>query len=135
MRPAARLRRYRELQLALLQNYGELQGKIEQSVRGGEADLLAVQAARARGLAQELTDLERAARPLEPFADREVREVEARLAGEQDAALRANLAARSLLGGAMQELAGRIRELAARPRMPLSPFARIGRPTLVDIRS
>jgi hypothetical protein len=135
MRPAARLQRYRELQLALLQTYGELQLKIEESVREGQADLLAVQAAKARSLALEFAELERAARPLAAFAGQGLQDLEARLAGEREAALRANRDARALLGGALQELAGRIRDLAARPRTPLSPFARIGQPTLVDIRS
>jgi hypothetical protein len=136
MRPDERLQRYLERQLALLAIYGELQGKIEESVRAGEADLLAVQAVRARELASELTALERAARPLAACADgTRLRELQALLAEKREAALRAGGRTREALADSLRELAGRIRDLAARPRTPLSPFSRIGRPTLVDIRS
>ena len=128
MSPAERLERYLERQLALLAAYGELQGKIEQSVRAAEADLLAVQAARLCGLASELVELERAARRLAAFSGREAREAGARLAAGQAQAVQANRRAQALLARRLEELAGRIRELAGRPRTPLSPFARIGQP-------
>ena len=136
MRAAERLERYLERQLALLATYGELQGKIEESVRAGQADLLAVQAALARSLATEVADLQRAARPLAAFASADrLRELEARLAEKREAVLTANRGAQALLRGALGELTDRIRELAALPRTPLSPFARIGRPVLVDLHS
>ena len=137
MKPAEqRLQRYLERQLELLASYGELQGKIEESVRAGQADLLAVQAELARRLAAECAELERAVRPLaaQAGADRP-RELEARLAAGREAALESSRRARASLASALQELATRIRELAARPRTPPSPFARIGRPVLVDISS
>jgi hypothetical protein len=136
MNPGERLQRYRERQLELLAAYGELQEKIEQSVRAGQADLLAVQAGEARRLAAECAELERAARPLAARAggDRPG-ELEARLAVGREAALEAGRRARTLLAASLRELAARIRELQARPRTPASPFARIGRPVLVDISS
>jgi hypothetical protein len=136
MNPGERLRRYLERQLELLASYGALQGKIEESVREGQADLLAVQAELARRLAAECAELERAARPLAELAggDRP-RELEARLAAGREAALESSRRARASLAGALQELAARIRELASRPRTAPSPFASIGRPVLVDIRS
>ena len=136
MNPGERLQRYRERQLELLASYGELQGKIEESVRAGQADLLAVQAGEARRLAAECAELERAARPLAARAglDR-LSELEARLAAGRQSALEAGRRSQVLLASALQELAARIRELQARPRTPPSPFTRIGRPVLVDLRS
>jgi hypothetical protein len=123
MTAGERLRRYLERQLELLASYGELQGKIEQSVQAGQTDLLAAQALEARRLATECSELHRAARQLAKAGGKVPRELEARLA------------AQAALSGALRELAARIRDLAARPRTPPSPFTRIGRPMLVDLRS
>jgi len=136
MNPGERLQRYRERQLDLLAAYGELQGKIEESVRAGQADLLAVQAGEARRLAAECAELERAARPLAARAGGDLPgELEGRLAAGREAALEAGRRARTSLAASLRELAARIRELQARPHTPASPFARIGRPVLVDISS
>jgi hypothetical protein len=135
MNPAERLEGYRERQLELLAAYGELQGKIEQSVRAERADLVAVQSGEALRLASELVELERAARHLAGFAGRESRQAGARLAAGRAQAVQASRRAQALLAASLEELAGRIRELAGRPRTPLSPFARIGQPALVDLHS
>jgi HPt (histidine-containing phosphotransfer) domain-containing protein len=134
MTPTERLRRYRGRQLELLASYGELQGKIEESARAGQADLLAAQALEARRLADECAQLERAARQL-PRAGGQPEELEARLEAARQAALEAGRRCRVSLSGALQELAARIRELQARPRTPPSPFARIGQPVMIDLRS
>jgi hypothetical protein len=135
MSPAERLQRYRERQLELLACYAELQEKIEQAVRAGQAELVAAQAGEARRLAAELVALEGAARHLAAFDGQSTRELAARVRAGQDRAVQAGRRARTLLAGALQELAAQIRELAGRPRIPLSPFARIGRPMLVDLQS
>ena len=114
MSPGERLRRYLERQLELLASYAELQEKIEESVRAGQAEQLAVQAELARRLAGECQELERAAR---------------------QPALQAARRSQAALSGSLQELAARIRELAGRPRTPSSPFTRIGRPVMIDIQS
>ncbi len=132
MTPAERLRRYRERQLELLVGYGELQKKIEESARAGQADLLAAQASEARRLADECAQLERAARQLARAGGDGL---EARLEAGREAALEAGRRSQASLAGALQELAARIRELAARPRTPPSPFTRIGQPSLVDLQS
>jgi hypothetical protein len=136
MSPAERLRRYLERQLELLASYGELQKKIEESARAGQADLLAVQAGEARRLAAECAELERAARPLAARAGGgSLSDLEARLAAGRESALEAGRRSRAALSDSLRELAARIRELQARPRTPPSPFTRIGRPMLVDLRS
>ncbi len=136
MTPAERLQRYLRRQLELLARYGELQGKIEQSARDGQAELVAAQAMEARRLASECAELERAARPLSSRAggDR-LRELEARLAAGRESALAAGRSSQAVLSDSLRELSARIRDLAARPRTPPSPFTRIGRPMLVDLRS
>jgi hypothetical protein len=135
MTPAERLQRYLERQLELLASYGELQGKIEESVRAGRVDLLAVQALEARRLADECSELQRAARPLARAGGGGSSGLEARLAAGRESALAAGRRSRAALSDSLQELAARIRELQARPRTPPSPFTRIGRPVLVDLRS
>jgi hypothetical protein len=135
MTAGERLRRYLERQLELLASYGELQGKIAQSVQAGQTDLLAAQALEARRLATECSELHRAARQLAKAGGKVPRELEARLAAGREAALAASRRAQAALSGALRELAARIRDLAARPRTPPSPFTRIGRPMLVDLRS
>jgi hypothetical protein len=135
MTPAERLRRYRQRQLELLAGYGELQGKIEQSARAGEADLLAAQAAEARRLADECAQLERAARELARAGARRPGELEVSLEAGREAALEAGRRSQASLAGALQELRARIQELAARPRTPPSPFSRIGQPSLIDLQS
>ena len=132
MSPGERLRRYLERQLELLASYAELQGKIEESVRSGQAEQLAVQAELARRLAAECQELERAARQLAPAGPQGLEE---RLAAGREAALQAVRRSKAALSGSLQELAARIRELAGRPRTPSSPFTRIGRPVMIDIQS
>jgi len=136
MTPAERLQRYLERELELLVRYGELQGKIQQYVHAGQADLVAVQAGEARRLADECAELERTARPLAARAggDR-LRELEARLAAGRESALAAGRRSQAALSDSLGELAARIRELQGRPRTPSSPFTRIGRPMLVDLDS
>jgi hypothetical protein len=142
MNPGQRLRRYRERQLELLASYGELQAKIEEAARAGQADLLALQAVEARRLAAECVELERAARPLAARAgaghaaegDR-LRELEARLAAGRESALEASRRSQAALSDSLRELAARLRELQARPRTPPSPFARIGQPRMIDLES
>jgi hypothetical protein len=143
MTPAERLRLYRQRQLELLAGYGELQKKIEESARAGQAELLAAQALEARRLAAECTELERAIRQLAPAArhlagrtggDR-LGALEARLDAGRESALEAGRRSQAALSASLRELAARIRELQARPRTPPSPFTRIGRPVLVDLRS
>ena len=135
MSPGERLRRYLERQLELLASYAELQEKIEESVRAGQAEQLAVQAELARRLAGECQELERAARQLAPAGSRLPGELEARLAAGRKAALQAARRSQAALSGSLQELAARIRELAGRPHTPSSPFTRIGRPVMIDIQS
>jgi hypothetical protein len=135
MNPGERLRRYLERQLELLASYTELQEKIEESVRTGQAERLAAQAELARRLAGECQELELAARHLAPPGPRRPGELEARLAAGREAALEAARRSQSALSGSLQELAARIRELAGRPRTPSSPFTRIGRPVMIDIQS
>ena len=132
MSPGERLRRYRERQLELLASYAELQEKIEESVRAGQAEQLAVQAELARRLAAECQELERAARQLAPAGPQGLEE---RLAAGREAALQAVRRSKAALSGSLQELAARIRELAGRPHTPSSPFTRIGRPVMIDIQS
>jgi uncharacterized protein involved in exopolysaccharide biosynthesis len=135
MSPGERLRRYLERQLELLASYTELQEKIEQSVRAGQAEQLAVQAELSRRLAGECQELERAARHLDPAGSRPPGELLARLAAGREAALQAARRSQAALSGSLQELSARIRELAGRPRTPSSPFTRIGRPVMIDIQS
>jgi hypothetical protein len=135
MTPAERRRRYLERQLELLAAYGKLQHKIEQSVRAGQVDLLAAQAEESRRLADECLQLERALRQLARAGGERLAELEARLEAGRQAALEAGRSARASLSAGLRELADRIRELAARPHLPPSPFTRIGRPMLVDLRS
>jgi DNA anti-recombination protein RmuC len=104
-------------------------------VRAGQADLLAAQAAEACRLAAECVQLESAARQLARAGGDSLRDLEARLAGTREAALESGRRSRASLSASLQELAARIRDLAARPRVPPSPFTRIGRPMLVDLRS
>jgi hypothetical protein len=145
MNPGQRLRRYRERQLELLASYGELQARIEEAARAGQADLLALQAVEARRLAAECLELELAARPL---AGREsgagggraaegdrLRELEARLAAGRESALEASRRSQAALSDSLRELAACLRELQARPRTPPSPFARIGQPRMIDLES
>ena len=150
MTPAERLRRYLERQLELLARYGELQGKIEQSARDGQAERVATQALEAQRLASECAELERAMRQLAP-AIRQLapavrppsalpgagrpEELEARLAAGRQSALEAGRRSQAAVSAALGELGARLRELAARPRTPPSPYTRIGRPMLVDLRS
>ncbi len=136
MTPVERQRRYLERELELLARYGELQGKIEQSARDGQAELVAAQATEARRLAAECAELARAARPLSSRTggDR-LRELEVSLAAGRESALAAGRRSQAVVSDALRELAARIRELQARPRTPPSPFTRIGRPMLVDLRS
>jgi hypothetical protein len=135
MNPGERLRRYVERQLELLASYTELQEKIEESVRAGQAEQLAVQAELSRRLAAECQELERAARHLDPADRRPPGELEARLAAGRETALQAAGRSQAALSGSLRELSARIRELAGRPRTPSSPFTRIGHPVMIDIQS
>ncbi len=136
MTPAERLRRYRERQLELLARYGELQAKIERSARDGQAELAAAQALEAGRLAAECAELERAAGPLSAQSGPDhPRELEERLEAGRQSALEAGRRSQAVVADSLRELAARIRDLAARPRTPPSPYTRIGRPMLVDLRS
>jgi hypothetical protein len=133
MSPGERLRRYLERQLELLASYTELQEKIEESVRAGQAEQLAVQAELSRRLAGECQELERAARHLDPAGPGPG--LEARLAAGREAALQAAGRSQAALSGSLRELSALIRELAGRPHTPSSPVTRIGRPVMIDIQS
>jgi hypothetical protein len=138
MTSSQRLQHYLERQLELLAGYGELQGKIEESIRAGAADALAVQAGGVRALTAQLAELERAAQTLASGAaagSPGLRALRERLAAAREQVLQANRANRVLLGGAMEQLRGQLRELGARPRIPPSPVTRIGQPVLVDLQS
>lgn len=136
MTAGERLQRYLERQLELLERYGELQDKIEHSAREGQAELVAAQALEARRLTGECAEVERAVRSLSARVggDR-LRELEGRLAARRESALAAGRRSQAAVSDCLRELAARIRDLAARPRTPASPFTRIGRPMLVDLRS
>jgi len=136
MTSAQRLQLYLQRQLELLASYGELQGKIGESIRSGAADALAAQTGALRALTAQIEELQRASLPLASAAAGAARrELEDRLAGARTAALEANRANRLLLGGAIEELRGQLRAMRARPRTAPSPFTRIGQPVLVDLDS
>ena len=136
MTSAQRLERYLRRQLDLLASYGELQGKIQGSIRAGAADALAAQAGAVRALTAQIAELQRACDALAPGAgDAGLEALEAALVGRREAALEANRANRALLGGAMEELRRQLQELRGRPRTAPSPFTKIGRPVLVDLHS
>lgn len=135
-----RLTRYLQRMLAALHAYGELQGRISESIRTGADDALALQAGLDRSAAVELGQLDRAIAALRVGrrggpAEEALRELERGIERERTAVLEANRRNRQQLSGALEELRARIQELKGAPRTASSPFSRIGRPTLVDFHT
>ncbi len=137
MSPAPRLRRYLERQKGAFEALSAILDRQEDSIRRGAADLLAVQAAAERSAVDGLAALERAIQALREAGARDpsLGGLEEGVEQARRDALERNRRNRELLGAALSELRQRIRELQGRPRTPASPFADIGRPTVVDLLS
>jgi hypothetical protein len=137
MSPAPRLRRYLERQKGAFEALSAILDRQGDSIRRGEADLLAVQAAAERVAVEELAVLERSIRALRGAAGSgpALAGLEAAVEQARQSALERNRRNRELLGAALGELRRRIRELRGRPHTPSSPFTEIGRPTVVDLLS
>jgi hypothetical protein len=137
MSQALRLRRYLERQKGAFEALSAILDRQEESIRRGAADLLAVQAAAERTAVDGLAALERSIQALREAGARDpsLGGLEEAVEQARRAALERNRRNRELLGAALGELRQRIRELQGRPRTPDSPFADIGRPTLVDLLS
>ena len=140
MSQAPRLRRYLERQKGAFEALSAILDLQEDSIRRGAADLLAVQAAAERSAVEGLAALERSIQALREAGARDpsLTALEEEVEQARRAALERNRRNRELLGTALGELRQRIRELRAvqgRPRTPDSPFADIGRPTVVDLLS
>jgi hypothetical protein len=140
MSPAPRLRQYLERQRDAFGTLSDILDRQLDSIRRGDCDLLAVQAAAERSAVDELAGLERSIRALRAL--RAEGRGEAALAGLEEAvgkarqaALQRNRRNREALGAALAELRPLIQELQGRPRTPASPFTDIGRPTMVDLLS
>jgi hypothetical protein len=142
MSTRGRLARYLERLLSALRAYGELQGKIAESIRTGATDALALQADLDRGAAAEIDQLAHSILALRAperggpaTAAAALQELQQRIERERAAALEANLRNRRQLSGALQELRAKIQELKGSPRPVPSPFSRIGEPTLIDFHT
>jgi len=137
MSQAPRLRRYLEQQKGAFEALSAILDRQGESIRRGAADLLAVQAAAERTAVDGLAALERSIQALREAGARDpsLGGLEEAVEQARRAALERNRRNRELLGAALGELRQRIRELQGRPRTPDSPFADIGRPTLVDLLS
>jgi hypothetical protein len=137
MSPDPRLRRYLERQRGAFQALSAILDRQQDSIRSGAADLLAVQAAAERSAVDDIAGLERSILALRTAAGRApaLGELEAAVEKARHDALQRNRRNRELLGEALAELRRQIQELRGRPRVPVSPFSDIGRPTLVDLLS
>jgi hypothetical protein len=137
MSPEPRLRRYLERQRVAFQALSAILDRQEDSIRSGQADLLAVQAEAERSAVEAIAALERSIRALRAASvvglAPDALEMEVEQARE--AVLRRNRRNRELLGESLEGLRRRILELRSRPRIPASPFADIGRSTVVDLLS
>jgi hypothetical protein len=137
MNPAPRLRRYLERQRDAFEALNDILDKQLDSIRTGNPELLAAQAAAERSAVDELAGLDRSIVSLraEGGRDAELAALEEAVERARQAALARNRRNREALGAALGELRLAIQGLRGRPRTPASPFTDIGRPTMVDLLS
>ena len=137
-----RLRRYLEQQRNRFASYLDLLDRQDTVIRSGEVDRLRHYVELEQAIITDILTIQRAIDPLEelyrrayPLGDPSVSDLKSRLRQIREQAVTRNEQNRLLLQERLECLRLEIKEAGRRGRVPVSPFARIGEPKLVDIRS
>ena len=137
-----RLRRYLEEQRERFLSYLYLLDQENAVIRNGDVDRIQHHVQLEQGIIGDIAALQRAIHPLEelyrracPVAEKSILSLENSLRSLREKALVRNEENRRLLQGRLEILRQEIKEVSRRGKQAVSPFARIGEPKLIDIRS
>jgi chromosome segregation ATPase len=137
-----RLRRYLQQQKERFEHYLHLLDREHGAIGSGDVDHLRQYVELEQGIIEDIRSLQRAIDPLDelyrrsyPRAESSVVNLRRRLGQIREQVLARNEENRRLLEDRLQSLRLEIEEVARRRKPVVSPYARIGEPRLIDLRT